>query len=77
MPSIYYLVLALAFSSTYFFAYWYFNIRRVEFIDNFEVSKPTKTKIEQPIKKEKDCPYCGEKIKSQAIYCRFCNHDLN
>jgi hypothetical protein len=26
--------------------------------------------------KTRPCPYCGEKIKKIAIFCRYCRHEL-
>jgi hypothetical protein len=26
--------------------------------------------------KTRPCPYCGEKIKKIAVFCRYCRHEL-
>jgi len=51
-------------------------------VANTDYSGGSSQKIaaEEPVKQvasgKKACPFCAEPIQSAAVFCRFCNHDL-
>lgn len=54
---------------------WTFLGWVVSFI--WSLTNPSKESASEPVASNfKKCPYCAEKIKSEAVVCRFCNRDL-
>lgn len=48
---------------------------KIIFLELTELVKPKNRT--QPAEEHKICPYCAEKIKLEAILCRYCNRELN